>query len=79
MRTDLAIACIALSYNYSGSGKYGWAASLDWIDSKWCQAGCVEGKINTRYTMQTISEAQTLQWIEDTRGWSAPNAAGVMI
>ena len=60
MRSDIGIACIVMSYGYAGSGRWGWAASLRWIDSKWAEAGCVEGDIDTRYPLQTIGESLDL-------------------
>jgi hypothetical protein len=44
---------ITVTWQYSGMGQHGWAASLDYYDDGFCNDDAAEGRVSTEGTLRT--------------------------
>ena len=63
---------ITVTWQYSGSGDYGWAASLEYLDDGFCNDDAdvgrvsTEGTLHTRYAVRQGETADALTVVIDT-------------
>jgi len=51
---------ISLKYGYAGSGRNGWVATINFLDSGFCEDKATEGRLHTRYFVDLETAIDTV-------------------